>query len=235
MNKFPPEYMKHGKNLQVTVTQFCIRKNYIKHDISFTCMSYFTTNVKSVVRNIIEHYPVYLVNKYIKSTKDRALCNSRWQVTLDIMFGVAMTWTINLTSCKGVKIKSKHCLAEALSAHVLLTPICHSTHEWTSPRPSHLVQGRHGEGDRINLWYIQNWSHHCMQQIHSSSVSLIKAQWQTNFRKPSVQMLYRVFPQAHAVVKGQIALACMQASSWGVGSEWRGESRYYFGGLGLWT
>lgn len=59
--------------------------------VSFTCMSYLTTNVQLVVRDSIEHYPLYLVNKYINSTKDRALCNSTWQVTLDIMFSVAMT------------------------------------------------------------------------------------------------------------------------------------------------
>jgi hypothetical protein len=39
-----------------------------------------------------------------------------------------------------------------------------------------------------------------------------------------------VFPQAHAVVKGQIALACMQASSWGVGSEWREGEQILFRG-----
>lgn len=48
-------------------------------------------------------------------------------------------------------------------------------------------------------------------------------------------MLYQVFPQAHAVVKGQIALACMQASSWGVG--WSGGREDIIsgggGGLGL--
>lgn len=60
--------------------------------IPFTCICHILkTNVKLVVKEIVEHYPLYLVNKYINSTKDRALCNSTWQVTLDTMFSVAMT------------------------------------------------------------------------------------------------------------------------------------------------
>ena len=99
---------------------------------SFTCMSHFTNKCQIGGLGYYRTLPTLLDEKYINSEKDRALCNSKWP------------W-------RGCKIRNKHWLAKALSARVLLTPICHSDTWMNKSPPQSLSTGKHGEGDRINF------------------------------------------------------------------------------------